>query len=147
MKTCQLHCTPVSVSNTGYSGLSPGLYTGKSVSDKVYEDQCHLHCYLVCQSVTQGITACQLTFTPEYQSAAKYMKTCQLHCTPMYQSVTWAAFHKLLISAKFVNVRNVHMKFVRKSDKCFTNGFVRRTSHMKFVATLYFRRYETNART
>ena len=34
MKTCQLHSTPVSVSNAGYSGLSPGLYTGISVSDK-----------------------------------------------------------------------------------------------------------------
>ena len=89
MKTCQLHCTPVSVSNAGYSGLSPGLYTGISVSDKVYEDQCQLHCYPVYLSVTQGTVACHLKCTPEYQSATKYMKTCQLHCTPMYQSVTW----------------------------------------------------------
>ena len=50
MKTCQLFCTPVSVSNAGYSSLSPGLYTGISVSDKVYEDQCQLHCYPVYQS-------------------------------------------------------------------------------------------------
>ena len=54
MKTCQLRCTPVSVSSAGYSSLSPGLYTGISVSDKVYEDQCQLHCYPVYQSVTQG---------------------------------------------------------------------------------------------
>ena len=81
--------TPVSVSYAGYSGLSPGLYTGISVSDKVYEDQCQLHCYPVYQSVTQGIAACHLKCTPEYQSATKYMKTCQLHCTPIYQSVAW----------------------------------------------------------
>ena len=83
----------------GYSGLSPGLYTGISVSDKVYKDQCQPHCYPVYQSVTQcyplyqsvtqGIATCHLKCTPEYQSVTKYMKTCQLHCTPMYQSVTW----------------------------------------------------------
>ena len=89
MKTCLLHCTPVPVSNAGFSSLSPGLYTGISVSDKVYEDQCQLQCYPVYQSVTQDIAACQLKCTPEYQSATKYMKTCQLHCTPMYQLVTW----------------------------------------------------------
>ena len=79
MKTCQLHCTSVSVSNAGYSGLSPGLYTGRSISDKVYEDQCKLHCYMypVYQSITQGIAACHLKCTPEYQSTTKkYMKTC-----------------------------------------------------------------------
>ena len=88
MKTCQLHCTPVAVSNAWYSGLSPGLYTGISVSDKVYEYQCQLHCYPVYQSVTQGVVACHLKCTPEYQSATKYIKTCQLHCSTVYQSVT-----------------------------------------------------------
>ena len=82
MKTRQLHCTPVSVSKADYSVLSPGLYTGISVSDKIYENQCQLHCYPVYQSVTQGIAACHLKCTPDYQSATKYMKTCQLHCTP-----------------------------------------------------------------
>ena len=89
MKTCQLHCTPVSVSNALYSGQLSGSYTGISISDKiykVYEDECQLHCYPAYQSVTQGIAACHLTCTPEYQSATK---TCQLHCTPMYQPVTW----------------------------------------------------------
>ena len=50
----------MSGSNAGHSGLSPGLYTRISVSDKVYEDQCPLHCYPVYQSVTQGIVACLL---------------------------------------------------------------------------------------
>ena len=53
-----------------------------SVSDKVYEDQCQLHCYPVYQSVTQGMVACHLKCIPEYLSATKYLKTCQLHCTP-----------------------------------------------------------------
>ena len=41
------------VCNLGYSGLSPGVYTGILVSDKVYKDQCQLHCSLVYQSVTR----------------------------------------------------------------------------------------------
>ena len=54
-----------------YSPLPPGLYTGIFVSDKVYEDQCQLHSYPVYQSVTQGIAACHLKCTPEYQSATE----------------------------------------------------------------------------
>ena len=89
-KTCQLHCTPVSISNAGYSGLSPNCipeylsatkYTKTSVSCTVG--------YPEYQSGTQGIVACYMKCTPEYQSATKYMKSCQLHCTLMYQSVTW----------------------------------------------------------
>ena len=71
MKPYQLHCTPVSVSNAGYSILSPGLYTGISVSDKVYEDQCQLYCYPVYQSVTQGRAACHLKCTPKYRTCEK----------------------------------------------------------------------------
>ena len=91
-KTCKLHFYPVYQSVTSPMTLgveSPGLYTGISVSDKVYEGQCQLHCYPEYQSVTQGIVAYHLKCAPEYQSATKYMKSCQLNCTPMYQSVTW----------------------------------------------------------
>ena len=104
MKTCQLHCTPVSVINAGYSILSPGLYAGISVSNKVYEDQCQLHCYPVYQSVTQDIAACHLKCTPEYQSATKKMKTWQLHCTLMYQSVTWGIHLECIDRSTLISV-------------------------------------------
>ena len=80
----------MSISNAGYSGLSPNCipeylsatkYTKTSVSCTVG--------YPEYQSGTQGIVACYMKCTPEYQSATKYMKSCQLHCTLMYQSVTW----------------------------------------------------------
>ena len=89
MKTCQLHCTPVSVSNAGYSGLSSGLYTGISVSDKVYEDQCQLHCYPVYQSVSKVLRPVTWSVHPNISQRQSIWRpaSSNVHCTPM--SVTW----------------------------------------------------------
>ena len=149
MNTCQLHCTPVSVtrviaafhldcmpeylsatkytktsvsytvtwyiSNPGFSGLSLEMYTRISVRNKVYEDQCQLHCTSMYQSVTWGVhlecidpsatNDLSATLFPgvsvsnpgyngllpgmflEYRSATKYMKNCQILCTTEYHSM------------------------------------------------------------
>ena len=70
------------------TGLSPGLYTGVSVSDKVYEDQSLLPGISVSNPGYSGLS---LDVYTRISTATKYIKTCQLlvHCTPMYQSVTW----------------------------------------------------------